>query len=211
MARPESSTSLLEQPGLPRVIINPDVLDEDVPYSIQLDREGCAAFLEAHGMNPGKIPSQTIELRSQLTTNRHLGRFKKKKMILACDTIWKASQGEGAGYVCQPNSVFQHEAKHAIDSTKTTYRVSDFVTRIGMVGQFAYVMPALTILTNLSLWKAAEFAAIANVAGTVLVGKYFDKFPNTKTPWERRAEKFVDEVKDDPRWKNLVTLQPKNV
>ncbi len=212
MGRCESQIGLLERP-VPQVIIKPELLESDVPYTVSVDKEACGRFLQAHGMNEKKIPKRQIVLARTIGSssehNNLYGQYWNKRITLACDHIWKSIQiHEQDSRWTSPtiNSVFQHEAKHAIDATKPKTVISDRAVLLPVLGLGLPVLPVMLLLTREPLMQSFAVSIVAEGVGFFGLGSVLRAFDERFIPWERRANRFENEMKDDSRWHNLVTI-----
>lgn len=199
---------------VPKIVIDPSLSDPEVPYTVTVDAEGCGRFLQTYGMRDRKIRARTLDLRRlPVFTERALGERLGRRIILACDPIWRTMNVRDD--VSLPSSVFHHEARHAIDASHHLTNAINKVTLFwypipGLIGAGIFAKTVDAPLTT-DIGTTIVFA----LASTLGIGVAIeDTFPNyfydhRRSRPERRAYRFQEEVRNDPRWQNLVTLTAK--
>ena len=216
MSQVESRRGMEGSAPVPKVIFDPALSHPDVPYTVSVDDEACGKFLEFYGMKQKKIPTRTIELRRTISPG-YLGLHKGKRMILACDPLWRKLTTEDRPNITI-NNVFQHEAKHAIDHTRITTSSIDRGYKLLAVSGSEFGLLAFNLLAFLTSLPIISDVGIAVGTGLIINAGILsvleeEKFPRIypfALPWEKRAMKFGDKVRDDPQWQSLVTLTSKN-
>jgi hypothetical protein len=78
--------------ALPQVIYHSSLLDERVPYNVQVDTSACARLLEKVGVPEEEIDGVTICLRRNMPQRYSQGNYRSKpdRITIATDPTWKA-------------------------------------------------------------------------------------------------------------------------